>query len=384
MNTFLTTFTQRLTRSQYIKGIEKEFISKETNPYYNHLTFKIKNLVEYIQVITAIANVHHERFLTTKKVYRGIADSDWKLIPSLARSKAKNSLCAEYDMISEMISEKPDEFKSLSHNFEVIAKMQHYGLPTRLLDFSFSPLIALYFACCDKPSKPGRVVVGETNIYHYNEPVVEAICGLYKHPYCHNMLLDDWLKEYNIEPNSYMRMLYLYENDTLLTFVKPLYINERMRIQQSVFAIFTNEIIDLGSYSTYYGDNDFPCYNDEIQKYEPINEIYTNYIYSGDNRPQFYVDPQIVDTILCCYKNKDNYTYNAELITKMFINRFGLSEYMRMIEPYDVSSNYCSIIIDKNKKRCIIDELSKLGIDKSFVYPELEYTAEKVKKNVIG
>lgn len=380
----LEPFTDRLKRSKYIKALNKSLICVNLGSYYNHVTFTINSLAEYIQVITAIANVHHEKSNTTKKVYRGMADSDWKLVPSLARGleKSKNSYCPEYDMVSEMISEKPNEFKNLSYNLEVLSKMQHYGLPTRLLDFSLSPLIALYFACCEKLSKSGRVVVGEAKILHYNEPIIEAICGLYKLPYCENILIDDWLIKYSIEPEDYLRIIYKYYNEPLLTFVKPLYINERMRIQQSVFAVFTNEITDIGARVTYYDWQDSPYYNEEIEKYENIETIYNDLI--GDEDTPFWLNSEKVDNIWERYKNEDNATYNVDLLEKMLKSRFGLSEGIRLMEPYDIFSNFCSIIIDKTSKKNIINELAQLGIDGSFVYPELEYTAEKVKKKVMG
>jgi hypothetical protein len=36
---------------------------------------------------------------------------------------------------------------------------QHYGLPTRLLDWTQNAAVALFFACCDQPGQDGLVVI---------------------------------------------------------------------------------------------------------------------------------------------------------------------------------------------------------------------------------
>jgi hypothetical protein len=55
---------------------------------------------------------------------------------------------------------------ALSDDIIALMVLRHYGVPTRLLDWSRSPYVAAYFAVCDKDTENGE-------IWSFNEPAYE-------------------------------------------------------------------------------------------------------------------------------------------------------------------------------------------------------------------
>lgn len=90
--------------------------------------------------------------------YRGHSDKDkYKLEPSLHR-KTKH-IENEAVMFRELLISNPADFIGDLSALDKLVRMQHHSLPTRLLDISSNPLMALYFASKSKPDKTGQVIV---------------------------------------------------------------------------------------------------------------------------------------------------------------------------------------------------------------------------------
>ena len=79
-------------------------------------------------------------------VFRGHADESWDITPSIFRQEP-DIKGFEHRLIRELISLFPAHFDNDRSMFDRLVRMQHFGMPTRLLDVSRNPLVALYFAC---------------------------------------------------------------------------------------------------------------------------------------------------------------------------------------------------------------------------------------------
>lgn len=121
----------------------------------------------------------------TSFFYRGHPSFTYPLQPSIYRDPLW--VANEDVMFKELILRCPNEFASLDSTFQTLVKMQHYGLPTRLLDLTANPLIALYFACdpAEPASESGEVMafgVPTRDVKYFDSDTVSVIANIARRP----------------------------------------------------------------------------------------------------------------------------------------------------------------------------------------------------------
>jgi hypothetical protein len=118
-----------------------------------------------------------EHFDNKNYVYRGQNNENWKLEPTLNRLLKRNSI-ANYDEKIEAHLEnfkfsvrgRADFIKDIIENEnELWAVGQHNFLNTPLLDFTFSPYVAAYFAFYEKQKESSHRVIFALSQYHITE-----------------------------------------------------------------------------------------------------------------------------------------------------------------------------------------------------------------------
>jgi hypothetical protein len=272
--------------------------------------------------------------------FRGHSDSSFELLPSVFRRSGKNQDGPYYDevaLLEEFVRRHPKAKHEHSNTLELLTYAQHYGLPTRLLDWTENLLVAIYFACNEFPDTDGELFLRLSPKSPNN--MFELTCGGYSEAIIRASIDEKF-------PTNILKDIIktLDNNNFLLKY------------------IFINDIpIEKAS-------NTWPIVNE-----------------SGELNITFKTDDVVFPHAGSCF------SYYPPLINKRLISQSGCFTVHagkvsnnNILIPFTPlkPSQQCqlfSIIIPNDVKQKILYSLKNCGIDKSRLFPELEHQVQAIK-----
>ncbi|MDY3345675.1 FRG domain-containing protein [Riemerella anatipestifer] len=277
---------------------------------------RLKKISQFISLISKLPSKNY--------FYRGHSDKSYDLKPSMYRKE--NFYVNEDKIYKETILNIPHEFYNCKSTIEVLVKMQHFGIPTRILDLTRNPLIALYFACIDNFDKDAEIII-----------------------------LD--IPEKNIR---------FYDSDRI-----------------TILANLAKQQVDFG----FDIEKDFDYYDED--KVKEANDRLGYLLHSiKEDKPHFYniINPNDLDNVLAVQVKLDNPRIIRQQgaflifgIQKSYDGINGKTNCSTVPKKWIVKHNKQRIIIPKEFKESLLIELSSLGINTMNLFPDLENIAKNLK-----
>lgn len=384
---------------------------------------KIYSINDFLQEIENLGEAQNLFF-------RGHSDDGYELVPGIYRKNPpqnKNLIEHEDKIFREVISKSPQQFVG-KNTLETLALMQHYGVPTRVLDLTESALVALYFACEVNDGRDGEVIVfdiPDDSVCHYNSDKVTILSNLAKvqKDFTFNFgsvsVFRDKQKELELkrityetdgfmgEPFQEEIHNFFFKNSKLISDKLAKEVFEKDKFEESLDELkksfeSENEALDAKKskifHNTYLSSLQ-DVYETAVKKaIASVNENYFGKLLHNVREDKSYfdsiIDPYHLAKVYAVRPKLDNprivRQQGAFLIFGIKETHFvGFGDYKPIAElnrdwilrgaPKDER-----ITIDKDSKRKIIKELETLGINKSTLFPEVDKIADYVKAKYLG
>ena len=304
-------FTKELFRHEKsLDGIMND-VSIKNGVVYNKETVDLNIFSDITRISSFISSLEREGQIL---VYRGHSNANYILQPSIMRNA--NLEKNESSLYHELLINCPNDFINCNTHLEKLVHMQHYGLPTRLLDVTRNLLVAIYFACEKAFESYGEVVLVQIeydNIKYPQSDVVSILASLpalssEKREEIYNLACDDKIGDERFNDEA---KILLHE----------------IRIEK-------------------------PSFQPEIKKKDVLNSYFV-YALKNNNR----IIKQDGAFIIC-----------------------GLLGEQNTLEKFRYKNGNKKVVILVDKKEEILKELEQYSINKSTLFPEIESVAKYLQK----
>ena len=140
-----------LTGSRLWKASMRASASHQWDYSRSHLSGNVTGINDLLQFIRRLESNYapEDQKDTTVFYFRGESRYTWTLAPGVMRRSPanENSLrAAEGEMLVDLRSRRAEDFAEANSALDQMVVAQHHGLPTRLLDVTRNPLVALFHA----------------------------------------------------------------------------------------------------------------------------------------------------------------------------------------------------------------------------------------------
>lgn len=339
-------------------------IKEINNEDFKKIELYIRSLKEALEVSNIIVSHQDNDFL-----FRGQANREWKIESSLFRKEFdRNKESLLYSEIRHLNHER-----FMSKDFiQLACDMQHYGIPTRLVDWTGNIFNAIYFACVsgrEELSKDGLVfVMNCPEILDEDSETYTDIKSFLEYRYG---------KKINMDEGLFKILSKIYDTKKKYKFIKTRFSNERIKRQNGYFSVCfeasNNEAISFLRYKL----KDYLKRNNSNVPDHSLDRIV--------ERISIPLDESIMETVCNLVES-----YNDMTLSDNQIDLEGFKEAMvrfRDIIPFEHVMNdiqkhdqHIKIIIPSAYKKVITNELDKVGINSSTVYPDLEGMTKYIKE----
>ncbi|EIY6646913.1 FRG domain-containing protein [Salmonella enterica] len=369
---------------------------------------RISSLSEYMAWVKDASKEKDVNLKQLTLLYRGHANKKWQLQPSVYRtdSEGKSYRAHEYDLYQQMLRRSPDAFEKDKTVFERLIRMQHNGLPTRLLDLTENPLVALFFACENEWHNDGEIFLfsPQRDSILYPHAIPDAsFCGVENKIQFNelssrsvNSLIEFFTAE---EKNSCEYSLV----DSEYTQLLDLCISKLSTIHPTVEI---NDFVSLAYIFQFIHDKIIAF----VQRWE-CDEIYAGNELDREaclkikifvlefNRRFNEMQKVIIEVLSDLIGLKNGLTNNLDYFMRQFVffniaysqmnnERVKRQQGLFLIWPPMENRNWgiekvCApirVTINSQAKKEILDDLTSLGITRSYLYPELAEQAMDIKK----